>query len=71
MKTGRYIIKILTVSLFMPHPIDNKYMTVFLILVNAAFGMFLWTEFFVGIGAGYIFMKIEQVGIIRTIGNYF
>jgi hypothetical protein len=56
------------------HPalfIDNKYMIIVLIFVNAFFRRFFWTEYFVGIGAGYIFTKFEQVGIIQTIVNYF
>ncbi|UJR18143.1 hypothetical protein I4U23_005043 [Adineta vaga] len=44
--------------------VDNKYMIVLLIFVNAIFRTFYWTEYFIGIAAGYIFMKLEQVKII-------
>ena len=47
--------------------VDNKYMIILLIFVEAVFGNFLWTEYFIGLTAGYIFMKLDQVGFIRTI----
>jgi hypothetical protein len=46
--------------------IDNRYMIIILIFVNAVFGMFLWTEYLIGIAAGFIFMKLEQGLISRT-----
>ncbi len=59
-------------TVFLPAlSIENKYMTVFLILVGAVFRYFWWTEYFIGITAGYIFMKLEQVGIVRDILGYF
>ena len=51
--------------------VDNKYMVILLIFVNAIFGTFLWTEYFVGLSAGYVFMKLEQVGFIRAMVNVF
>ncbi|CAF1113775.1 unnamed protein product [Adineta steineri] len=44
--------------------VDNRYMIILLIFVNAIFRSFYWTEYFIGITAGYIFMKLEQAKII-------
>ena len=49
--------------------VDNKYITILLIFVQAVFGNLLWIEYFVGLLAGYIFMKLEQVGFIRVLTN--
>lgn len=49
--------------------VDNKYMTILLIFVQAVFGNFFWMEYFVGLLAGYIFMKLEQAGFIRMLTN--
>jgi hypothetical protein len=56
------------------HPalfIDNKYMIFVWIFVSAFFKMFHWSEYIIGITAGYVFMALEQAGIIRTFVEYF
>ncbi|CAF0957861.1 unnamed protein product [Adineta ricciae] len=45
--------------------IDNKYMTIFLIFISALFRPFLWTEYLIGIVAGFVFMKLERKRFIR------
>ncbi|CAF1100708.1 unnamed protein product [Adineta ricciae] len=45
--------------------IDNKYMIIVLIFINALFRPFLWAEYLIGIVAGFLFMKLERKPFIR------
>ena len=55
------------------HPtsfVVNKYVTVVLLFISAAFQMFSWSEYFIGIIAGYLFTALKYVGIVGIILNY-